>query len=93
VSASNLNIGLTWGNKKLMFDLLDSLVLSSFDVSIDFLYLAEGSSSVGFDFLVVGLTFSLLPPIMTFLPFVVSACDGRTKIFLPSRLITPFGSI
>jgi hypothetical protein len=60
---------------------------------LSFLYLAEGSSNVGFDFLVVGLTFSLLSPIITILPFVVSACDGRTKIFLPSRLITPFQSI
>jgi hypothetical protein len=43
---------------------------------LTFLYLGEGSSNVGFSFLVVGLTFSLLSPIMIFLPFVVSACDG-----------------
>jgi hypothetical protein len=30
----------------------------------------------GFGFLVVDLTFSLLSPILTFLPLVVSACDG-----------------
>jgi hypothetical protein len=42
---------------------------------------------MGFDFLVVGLTLSLLSPIMIFLPLVVSAYDGRTRIFSPSRML------
>jgi hypothetical protein len=60
---------------------------------LPFLYLAESSSNVGFNFLIDGLVFSLLSPIMTFLPLVILAYDGRTRIFLPSRLITPFRSI
>jgi hypothetical protein len=34
---------------------------------LSFLYLAKDSSNVGFSYLVIGLTFALLSPIMIFL--------------------------
>jgi hypothetical protein len=67
--------------------------LSIFGVNIAFLIFRRRLIKCGLRLLVVGLTFSLLLPIIKFLHLFVSVCDGQIRIFLPSRLITTFGSI